>query len=200
MAVSEAVPEPVFRKRVAHYYRRCRAAQIDRLRAAWEFACFVAPMLPGAGARTDLSNLSNALDRLDVRAIVEDMRASGVIGWRYKTVQTYAILARHNWKDVAAQGSVRRALAWARDQKRSDRERAEMAAKRQKTRNREREWEAERFAWAAEREELRSKLKRALAEIARLREQISDLQEGTSAPPNGADVPYIVKGQSREWR
>ena len=207
-------PETTFREKMVHYYRRCRTAQMDRLRATWEFAVWF--------------NAFAESNALDFRSVVEDLRRNHGLGWRYKTVLIYRTLARHEWDDVAAQGSVRRALEWARDHRRSDSERAEIREKRRMARNREREWEAERFAWAAERTRIRDerddalseveKLKRELAllrnEVAKLRAKLERDQSTTTeyarpAPLDGAGLASeenalsVNEGKtlsSRDWR
>ena len=214
MAATEAVPEIVFRRKVLHYYRRCRTAQMDRLRATWEFAVWFNEFAE-----------SNALD---FRSIVEDLRRDHRLGWRYKTVLIYRTLGWFEWDELLSArlldgkrvSSVRTALQWARDQRRSAGEQPEKSEKPKVRENRPMARE-ERLKWAAERTRIRderdalraevarlsSALEAALARIAELEDEnaTGTAQRGRHAPFGGACLPSDTallrdRAKPRDWR
>ena len=161
------------------FYRAGRAHQMARLRNTYDFAhWFVAIVYK-----------SMAVDLYTARDVIEDLRENHGLGWRYKTVLSYLILADFDWEDVAAQGSQTKALEWCRDQKRSPSERAERKQTRENGKGRDMRIK-----------ELEAMVRRLETENAKLSARVRELEgrpSRTVRPREGADRHQSTAVDSR---
>ena len=78
-----------------------------------------------------------------VHTIVDAMRESGEIGWKYSTVRKYRSLAAFEWEEIARCGSLRKALEWCANYNRTPAQRTELKERKARMRNKESQFERE---------------------------------------------------------
>ena len=110
-------------------YRESRQAQMTRLRAVFDYAHYfdaLAIRLQEGASKLVVPDRVNALTpsargsgrHSGLGALVEHMREHYGLGWRYSTLRAYRVLAGFAWDEVAACGSLRKALQWCRAERR----------------------------------------------------------------------------------
>lgn len=112
-------------------YRKARQCQMDRLRAIYDYSVWFDDFalrlqrgeckvtVPGHGVNAFTPCERGSGRHSGLGSLVEHMREHRGLGWRYSTLRAYRVLAGFDWEDVAACGSVRKAIQWARDQRRT---------------------------------------------------------------------------------
>ena len=137
------IPPPVdeasYRAGIAEHLKRGYDAERGVLRARWELASWFRPLVAphggdrrsGQRARALPQARANAFVLENAKALHERMYDAGEVSIRWRTVEAYLKLADHEWDVIAAHShTVRGALAWCADQRRTPEDRAELKARR----------------------------------------------------------------------
>ena len=148
-----ATDEDSFRVGLQEHYRRVRHDVMAHLRDVYDFSIwFDAYALKQQNDNALEFSTSSEKDHVNgftcstgkghtktgVGATVDAMREAGEIGWKYSTVRKYRVLAGFEWKDIAKCGSLKKALEWCANEKRTPTEREERKERKATMRNRER--------------------------------------------------------------
>lgn len=107
--------EGSFRSVLQEHYRRTRPDALAHLRLVYDFALWFDAYAESEHGRANTG----------IGEVVDAMQEAGEIGWTYATVRRYRVLAGFEWKDLAKCGSLKKALKWCADEKRTPAERAQ---------------------------------------------------------------------------
>ena len=120
-----------FRDAFMAHYRKCRRGRMASLRAVYDFSVWF------DAAATDSKGGAHAWAPTGMRPIIDSLRKTDGLRWRYKTVRNYRPLARYKWADVAKYGSINKALEGIRAANRTPRQAAELKARKKATRSKD---------------------------------------------------------------
>ncbi len=173
MPEGRADPVAEFREGLLSHLRAGYDAQRELLKARWEFAVWLRPYVQHGGDRRSEIFKTERVPPWSPRAVFEAMRAADEVSIRWPTLLRYLPLADHDWDTLAEHAhTVKAALAWCADQKRTPEERDQAKAERRARKT------------AAKRREERDAaiIRKHRAEITALRRQVADAK--TAADPS----------------
>ena len=129
--------EEAFRDGILMHLRAGYDAQRDLLWVRWDLARWLRPYVqPGRpkkpGTGSGVSDQDGTGSGFSARTVFEDMRASGKVSIRWSSLLRYLPLAEHEWDTINDQAhTVKGALKWCADFKRTPEERNEAKRDRQ---------------------------------------------------------------------
>ena len=135
-----ATDDESFRSGLQEHYRRVRHDVMAHLRDVYDFSIWFSDYAGSLQEHVNGFTCSTGKGRTNtgIGAVVDSMREAGEIGWKYSTVRKYRALAGFEWSVIAKCGSLKKALEWCANEKRTPTEREERKEHKATMRNRER--------------------------------------------------------------
>ena len=130
-----ATDEDSFRSGLQEHYGTVRQDVMAHLRDVYDFALWFNAY---AGSPNVEDEMCEPVRTQGIGVLVDSMREAGEIGWKYATVRKYRVLAEFEWKDLAKCGSLKKALTWCANEKRTPAEREGRKERKATMRTRER--------------------------------------------------------------